>query len=173
MVLSLTAKGLTSGEIVAHLAEVYGMETSKETVSTITDKDLDSMAEWRTRPLDAVYPVMFIDCVHVKIRDGAVANRPIHVVLAVTCDGMREILGPWAGDGGEGAKFWQTVLAELQNRGVRDVMMLVCDGVKGLPEAVSADEAQALEKLADFSEKIISTTNAMPTLVARSRCRVG
>ena len=137
MVLSLTAKGLTSGEIVAHLAETYGMETSKETVSTITDKALDAMADWRTRPLDAIYPVLFVDCVNVKIRDGAVANRPIYVVLAVTCDGHREILGLWAGDGGEGAKYWQNVLAELQNRGVRDVLMLVCDGLKGLPEAVN------------------------------------
>jgi transposase-like protein len=78
MVLSLTAKGLTSGEIVAHLAEVYGMTTTKETVSTITDKALESMAEWRTRPLDPVYPVVFIDAIHVRIRDGHVANRPIY-----------------------------------------------------------------------------------------------
>jgi transposase-like protein len=113
MVLSLTAKGLTTGEIVAHLAAVYDMTTSKETVSTITDKALESMAEWRTRPLDAVYPVLFIDAVHVKIRDGAVANRPVYVVLGVTADGHRDILGLWAGDGGEGAKYWQTVLAEL------------------------------------------------------------
>ncbi|WP_181007641.1 transposase, partial [Streptomyces sp. SM1] len=86
MVLSLTAKGLTSGEIVAHLAEVYGM-TTKETVSTITDKALESMAEWRTRPLDSVYPVVFIDAIHVKIRDGHVANRPVYVAIAVTADG--------------------------------------------------------------------------------------
>lgn len=137
MVLSLTAKGLTSGEIVAHLAETYGMSTSKDTVSTITDKALDSMAEWRTRPLDAVYPVIFIDCVFVKIRDGHVANRPVYVALGVTADGYRDILGLWAGDGGEGAKYWQTVLTELKNRGVQDVLMLVCDGLKGLPDAVA------------------------------------
>jgi transposase-like protein len=81
MVLSLTAKGLTSGEIVAHLAEVYGMTTTKETVSTITDKALESMAEWRTRPLDAVYPVVFIDAIHVRIRDGHVANRPMTLLV--------------------------------------------------------------------------------------------
>ncbi|MEU0351429.1 IS256 family transposase [Streptomyces sp. NPDC006237] len=137
MVLSLTAKGLTSGEIVAHLAEVYQMATSKETVSTITDKALDSMADWRTRPLDPVYPVVFIDAIHVKIRDGHVANRPIYVAIAVTADGYREILGLWAGTGGEGAKYWQTVLTEIKNRGVRDVLMLVCDGLSALPEAVN------------------------------------
>jgi transposase-like protein len=106
LVLSLTAKGLTSGEIVSHLAQTYGMTTTKETISTITDKALESMAEWRTRPLDPVYPVVFIDAVHVKIRDGHVANRPVYVAIAVTADGYREILGLWAGDGGEGAKYW-------------------------------------------------------------------
>ncbi|WP_138909941.1 IS256 family transposase [Streptomyces chryseus] len=134
MVLSLTAKGLTSGEIVAHLAEVYGMTTTKETVSTITDKALESMAEWRTRPLDPVYPVVFIDAIHVRIRDGHVANRPIYVAIAVTVDGYREILGLWAG---EGAKYWQTVLTEIRNRGVKDVLMLVCDGLTALPDAVN------------------------------------
>jgi putative transposase len=137
MVLSLTAKGLTSGEIVAHLAEVYGMTTTKETVSTITDQALESMAEWRTRPLDAVYPVVFIDAIHVRIRDGHVANRPVYVAIAVTADGYREILGLWTGDGGEGAKYWQTVLTEIKNRGVRDVLMLVCDGLSALPDAVN------------------------------------
>ena len=137
MVLSLTARGMTSGEIVAHLEEVYGMKTSKETISTITDKALDSMNEWRTRPLDAVYPVVFVDAIHVKIRDGQVANRPIYVAIAVTADGYREILGLWAGDGGEGAKFWQQVLTDLRNRGVKDVLMLVCDGLSALPDAVA------------------------------------
>ena len=137
LVISLTAKGLTSGEIVSHLAQTYGMVTTKETISTITDKALESMAQWRTRPLDAVYPVVFIDCVHVKIRDGHVANRPVYVAVAVTADGYREILGLWAGQGGEGAKYWQTVLTEIKNRGVRDVLMLVCDGLTALPEAVN------------------------------------
>ncbi|MFF0134800.1 IS256 family transposase, partial [Streptomyces mirabilis] len=137
LVLSLTAKGLTSGEIVSHLAQTYGMTTTKETISTITDKALESMAEWRTRPLDAVYPVVFIDAVHVKIRDGHVANRPVYVAVAVTAEGYREILGLWAGDGGEGAKYWQTVLTEIKNRGVRDVLMLVCDGLTALPDAVN------------------------------------
>ncbi|WP_436841985.1 IS256 family transposase [Streptomyces bobili] len=136
MVLSLSAKGLTHGEISAHLAEVYGASVSKTTISTITDKVMDGMAEWQNRPLDRVYPVVFIDAVNVKIRDGQVANRPIYVALAVTAEGHRDILGLWAGDGGEGAKHWLRVLSELKNRGIEDVLMLVCDGLKGLPDAV-------------------------------------
>jgi putative transposase len=136
MVISLAAKGLTTGEISAHLAEVYGAEVSKQTISTITDKVLDGMAEWQNRPLDSVYPVIFIDAIHVKLRDGQVANRPIYVAMAVTVDGERDILGLWAGDGGEGAKFWLHVLTELKNRGVADALMVVCDGLKGLPQAI-------------------------------------
>ena len=138
MVLSLSAKGLTHGEISAHLAEVYGAEVSKQTISTITDKVMEGMAEWQNRPLDRVYPVLFVDAINVKIRDGKVANRPIYVVMAVTVDGTRDILGIWAGDGGEGAKYWLQVFTELRNRGLDDVLMLVCDGLKGLPEAVEA-----------------------------------
>ena len=89
------------------------------------------MTEWSVRLLDSVYPVMFVDDIHVKIRDGQVANRPIYVAMAVTVDGERDILGLWAGDGGEGAKFWLQVLTELKNRGVADACMVVCDGLKG------------------------------------------
>src|SRR5579875_2554584 len=105
LVCSLSAKGLTHGEISAHFAEVYGASVSKETVTRITDRVMESMSDWQNRPLDVVYPVIFIDAIHVKIRDGQVANRPIYVALAVTCEGRRDILGLWAGDGGEGAKY--------------------------------------------------------------------
>jgi putative transposase len=105
LVLSLTAKGLTTGEVSAHLAEVYGAEVSKDTISNITDRVLAEMADWQSRPLDPVYPVLFIDAIHIKIRDGQVANRPIYTAVAVTTEGEREVLGLWAGDGGEGAKF--------------------------------------------------------------------
>ena len=138
MVISLAAKGLTTGEISAHLAEVYGANVSRQTISTITDKVIEGMVEWQNRPLDCVYPVIFIDAIHVKIRDGQVANRPIYVALAVTCEGHRDILGLWAGDGGEGAKYWLHVLTELKNRGVADVLMVVCDGLTGLPDAITA-----------------------------------
>lgn len=130
MVISPAVKGLTTGEVQAHLAEVYGAEVSRQTVSTFTDIVLGGMAEWQSRPLDAVCPVVFIDAVHVRIRDGAVANRP------VTTEGRREILGLWAGDGGEGAERWLRILTEIRNCGVSDVLMLVRDGLKGLPEAV-------------------------------------
>jgi putative transposase len=138
MVISLCAKGLTTGEVSAHLAEVYGAQVSRATISTITDKVIDGMTEWQNRPLDPVYPVIFIDAIHVKVRDGKVANRPIYVALAVTCEGNRDILGLWTGDGGEGAKHWLHVLTELKNRGVNDVLMIVCDGLTGLPDAISA-----------------------------------
>ena len=136
LVVSLTARGLTTGEIAAHLKEVYDIETSKETISNITDRVPGGMNSWRTRPLDPCYPVVMIDAIHVKIRDDQVANRPVYVALAVTCDGLREILGLWVGDGGEGAKFRGQVCTDLKNRGLVDICILLCDGLKGLPEQV-------------------------------------
>jgi putative transposase len=140
MVISLVAKGLTTGEVQAHLAEIYGTEVSRETISTITDRVLEGLAEWQSRPLDPVYAVLFLDAIYVKIRDGQVANRPIYVALGVTADGERDILGLWAGEhgDGEGAKFWLRVLTEIKNRGVADVLMVVCDGLKGFPDAIAA-----------------------------------
>ncbi len=137
LVISLVAKGLTTGEVQAHLAEVYGTEVSRQTISTITDKVIEGMEAWRARPLDAVYAVVFIDAIVVKIRDGQVANRPVYAAIGVTADGERDILGLWAGTGGEGAKHWQLVLTDLKNRGVADVLILVCDGLTGLPDAVA------------------------------------
>ena len=137
IVLSLTARGLTTGEVSAHFAEVYGAKVSKDTISKITEKVVEEMTEWRNRPLDRVYPVIFIDAIVVKVRDGQVVNRPIYVVIGVSVDGERDILGLWAGDGGEGAKFWLAVLTELKNRGVDDVCIAVCDGLKGLPESIT------------------------------------
>ena len=137
IVLSLTARGLTTGEVSAHFAGIYGATLSKDSISRITDQVLAEMAEWCARPLDAVYPVVFIDAIVVKIRDGQVTNRPIYVAVGVSVNGERDILGLWAGDGGEGAKFWLAVLTDLKNRGVRDVCMVVCDGLKGLPESIT------------------------------------
>src|SRR5215217_7465629 len=137
IVLSLYAKGLTTGEISAHFAEIYGASVSKETLSRITDKVCDEQAEWSARPLDAVYVAVFIDAIVVKVRDGQVANRPVYAAIGVTVDGRKDVLGLWAGVGGEGAKFWMSVLIDLKNRGVRDVFFVVCDGLKGLPEVVA------------------------------------
>jgi putative transposase len=137
IILSLSARGLTTGEISAHFADVYGASVSKDTISRITDKVIEEMTEWRNRPLDRVYPVVFIDAINVKIRDGQVSNRPVYAAVGVSCGGERDILGLWAGDGGEGAKFWLAVLTDLKNRGVEDVCIVVCDGLKGLPESVT------------------------------------
>jgi putative transposase len=137
IVLSLTARGLTTGEVSAHFEEVYRAKLSKDTISKITDAVLEEMAEWRSRPLDRIYPVLFIDALIVKVRDGQVTNRPVYVVIGVTVNGERDILGLWAGDGGEGAKFWLGVLTEIKNRGVADVCIVVCDGLKGLPDSIA------------------------------------
>jgi transposase-like protein len=137
MVLSLYAKGLTTGEISAHFAEIYGASVSKETISRITDKVIEEMQAWQNRPLDGVYAAVFVDAIMVKVRDGQVANRPVYAAIGVSLEGEKDILGLWAGTGGEGAKFWMSVLTDIRNRGVRDVFFLVCDGLKGLPEVVS------------------------------------
>jgi putative transposase len=135
IVLSLYAKGLTTGEISAHFAEIYGASVSKETISRITDKVMEEMADWSNRPLDAVYAAVFIDAIVVKVRDGQVGNRPIYAAIGVSLAGEKDVLGLWAGTGGEGAKFWLAVLTDLKNRGINDVFFLVCDGLKGLPGA--------------------------------------
>jgi putative transposase len=133
MVISLSAKGLTHGEISAHLLEVYGAEVSKQTITAITDRVMEGLADWQSRPLDAVYAVIFIDAINVKIREGQADGRPIYLALGVTVDGERDVLGLWAGEhgDGEGAKYWLRVLTEIKNRGVRDVCLLVCGGLKG------------------------------------------
>lgn len=119
MVISLVAKGLTTGEVSAHMAEVYGADVSRDTISRITDRILEELSDWVNRPLDRVYPVVFIDAIVVKIRDGQVANRPVYTAIGVNVDGEREILGLWVRNGGEGAKFWLQVFTEMKNRGHR------------------------------------------------------
>ena len=136
-IVSLYAKGLTTGEIRSHLGEIYGVEVSRDLVSRVTDKVADELASWQSRPLDAIYPVLLIDALYVKIRDGSVANRPVYVALGINCHGERDVLGLWAGTGGEGAKAWMGMLAELRNRGVQDCCIVACDGLKGLPESVT------------------------------------
>ncbi len=144
VVLSLYAKGLTTGEISAHFAEIYGASVSRETISRITDKVIEEMNDWSVRPLDATYAAISIDAIVIKVRDGQVANRPFYAAIGVTLAGDRDILGLWAGTGGEGAKFWMGVLTDLKNRGVKDTFFLVCDGLKGLPEVVSNVWPQAI-----------------------------
>ncbi|MFI7494446.1 IS256 family transposase [Kocuria sp. M4R2S49] len=139
VVLSLSAKGLTTGEISAHLGEVYGAEVSKDTVTRITDRVIEEMTAWWARPLEQVYAAVFIDAIMVKVRDGQVRNRPVYAAIGVDLAGHKDILGMWAGDGdGESAKFWYAVLNDLKSRGVKDVFFVVCDGLKGLPDSVNA-----------------------------------
>ena len=145
VVLSLYARGLTTGEISAHFADVYGASVSKDTVSRITDRVIEEMQTWWARPLEKVYAAIFIDAIVVKIRDSQVRNRPVYAAIGVDLDGHKDVLGMWAGDGdGESAKFWLAVLTELKNRGVADVFFVVCDGLKGLPASVNAAFPAAL-----------------------------
>ena len=117
---------------------------SKETISRITDKVIEEMNDWAVRPLDQTYAAIFIDAIVVKVRDGQVANRPFYAAIGVSLAGDRDILGLWAGTGGEGAKFWMSVLTDLRNRGIKDTFFVVCDGLKGLPEVVSNVWPQAI-----------------------------
>ncbi len=143
-VISLYAKGMTTGDIQAHLAEIYDTEISRDTISRITDAVVEDLLAWQNRPLDAVYPVILIDAIVVKIRDGQVANRPIYVAMGVNLNGERDVLGMWVGPtGGEGAKFWAGILTELRNRGIQDTFIVCCDGLKGLPDAIRATWPQA------------------------------
>ena len=136
-VISLYAKGLTTGDIQAHLHEIYGTEISRDTISKITDAVIEDMNAWQSRPLDKIYPVVLIDAIVIKVRDSQVANRPVYVAIGVNMDGQRDVLGLWLGPtGGEGAKQWMTMLTELRNRGVADVLIACCDGLKGLPDAI-------------------------------------
>jgi len=136
--ISLYAKGLTTGEISAHFAEVYGASISKDTISRITDKVMEEMQSWSSRPLQRVYAAIFIDAIMVKVRDGQVGNQPFYAAIGVDLNGRRDVLGLWAGHGGgESAKFWMNVLTEIKNRGVADVFFIVCDGLKGLPESAN------------------------------------
>lgn len=138
-VISLYAKGMTTGDIAKHLSDMYGSEVSRDLVSTVTDKVIGDMQEWQARPLDAIYPVVLIDALVVKVRDGQVANRPVYVAVGIDLDGRRDVLGLWMGPtGGEGAKQWMNMLTELRNRGVQDVCIVCCDGLKGLPDAIGA-----------------------------------
>lgn len=143
-VISLYAKGLTTGDIQEHLAEIYGTEVSKDTISKITDAIVDDMVAWQNRPLDPLYAVLVIDCLVIKVRGSQVANRPVYVAMGVNLEGERDVLGMWLGpSGGEGAKQWATMLTELKNRGVQDALIVCCDGLKGLPESIRTTWPQA------------------------------
>jgi putative transposase len=138
MILSLYARGLTTRDIQAHLAEVYGTEVSPALISAVTDVVAEEITAWQTRPLDPVYPIIYIDALVLKIRDGGVVdNRAAHLVIGVDLDGYKHVLGIWI-QSAEGAKFWMSVLTELRNRGLKDALIVCCDGLAGLPAAIEA-----------------------------------
>ncbi len=137
-IIALYARGMTTRDIRAHLREIYGVEVSADLISRVTDGVLAELTAWQSRPLDSVFPVVFIDALMIKVRDGVVANRPVYLAIGIDCEGMKQVLGMWVGAStGESAKFWMSVLSELRNRGVKDVCILCCDGLTGLPQAVT------------------------------------
>jgi len=144
-IISLYAGGMTVRDIRRHLKSIYGIEVSPDLISTVTDGIVEELNDWQNRPLDAVYPIMYIDALVVKVRDqGTVINKPAYQVIGVDVEGRKHVLGIWMGDGDEGAKFWLAVLTEVKNRGVADVLIVCCDGLKGLPEAIETTWPQAV-----------------------------
>jgi putative transposase len=144
-IVSLYAGGMTVRDIRRHLKQIYGIEVSPDLISTVTDGIVEELNEWQTRALDPVYPIMYIDALVVKVRDqGTVVNKPAYQVIGVDVEGRKHVLGIWMGDGDEGAKFWLAVLTEVKNRGVADVLIVCCDGLKGLPDAIETTWPQAV-----------------------------
>jgi len=143
LVISLYARGMTVRDIQAHLREIYEVDVSPDLISRITDAVLEEVKEWQARPLDTVYPVIFLDAIVCKVRDnGTVRNKAAHLAVGVDVDGRKEVLGIWV-ETVEGAKFWLRVMNELKARGVEDVLVVVCDGLTGLPDAIVAVWPQA------------------------------
>jgi putative transposase len=137
-ILSLYARGMTVREIQSHLEEMYGTEVSPTLISSVTDAVMDEAKAWQARPLDALYPIVYLDCIHVKTRDaGAVRAKAVYLALGVSMEGEKEILGLWIAQT-EGAKFWLQVVTELKNRGVQDIFIACVDGLKGFPDAIEA-----------------------------------
>ena len=143
-VISLYARGMSTREIQGQLEELYGTEVSPTLISAVTDAVSAEAAEWQSRPLEPLYPVVFFDAIRVKVRDeGGVRNKAIYLALGVTPDGRKEVLGLWI-EATEGAKFWLRIVNELRNRGVNDILIAVVDGLKGFPEAINAAFPQTL-----------------------------
>ncbi|MFF1344149.1 IS256 family transposase [Streptomyces sp. NPDC058290] len=137
-ILSLYARGMSVRDIRSHLAQIYGVEVSPDLISKVTDAVIDELVSWQNRPLDAVWPIIYIDALWVKIRSGSVTSKPVYLAVGVDMDGRKDDLGLWVGSEGEGATTWMAVLSELRNRGIEDVCIVACDGLKGLPDAVTA-----------------------------------
>ena len=138
-IIALYARGMTVRDVQSHLREIYDVDVSSDMISRVTDGVWEELEAWRNRPLDSIYPIVYIDALTIKIRDGIVQNRPAYLAVGVDLEGRKHVLGIWIGDTtGEGSKFWLSVLTELRNRGTEDVLIVCCDGLKGLPEAIEA-----------------------------------
>ena len=137
-IVSMYARGMSVREIQGHLRELYGIEASPQLISTVTDGVLEEVGRWQSRPLDALYALVFFDAIRVKMRDeGTVRNKAVYLAIGVTPDGRKDVLGIWI-EQTEGAKFWMRVMSELKNRGVNDILIAVVDGLKGFPDAINA-----------------------------------
>ena len=135
-IISMYSRGMTTREIEGHLKEMYGVEVSAALISTVTEAVMEEVKAWQSRPLDEVYPILYMDALRVKVRDGGhIQNKAIHVAMGVAADGTRDVLGLWI-EQTEGAKFWLKVMNELRNRGVADILIAVVDGLKGFPETI-------------------------------------
>jgi putative transposase len=137
-IISMYSRGMTVREIQAHLKEIYGVEVSPDLISTVTDAVIDEVRAWQSRPLDAVYPIVYLDALVVKVKDqGRVSNKAIYLAIGVNLAGLKEVLGMWASEN-EGAKFWLSIITELKNRGLKDIYIACVDGLKGFPEAIES-----------------------------------
>ena len=145
-IISLYARGMTVREIQAHLEEMYGTEVSPSLISSVTDAVADEVKTWQARPLDAIYPIVYLDCIHVKVREGAVRVKAVYLAIGITMTGDKEVLGLWLAQT-EGAKFWLQVVTELRNRGVQDIFIACVDGLKGFPDAIEAVFPKAVVQL--------------------------
>jgi putative transposase len=145
-IISLYARGMTVREIQSHLEEMYGTEVSPSLISSVTDAVSDEVKAWQARPLDAIYPIVYLDCIHVKVREGAVRVKAVYLAIGITMAGEKEVLGLWLAQT-EGAKFWLQVVTELRNRGVQDIFIACVDGLKGFPDAIEAVFPKAVVQL--------------------------
>jgi len=137
-IIAMYARGMTVRDIQGYLKEIYGTEVSPDLISTVTDEVLDEIQDWQTRPLDKIYPIVYLDALRIKVRhNGHIINKAFYLALGVTVEGQKELLGIWIAEN-EGAKFWMTVITELKNRGVEDILIACVDGLKGFPEAIEA-----------------------------------
>jgi putative transposase len=137
-IVSMYARGMTCRDIRAHLKEIYGVEVSPDLISAATDSVLDEVRAWQSRPLDSIYPILYLDALQVKVKDqGRVSNKAIYLAVGVNLQGLKEVLGMWASEN-EGAKFWLQIITELKARGVKDIFIACVDGLKGFPEAIEA-----------------------------------